>query len=177
VTSAIDLRHGPWTFGPHAGAHLLKADVAASTKGAGDYDLTVGNQHAQSARLNAGARLAGAFRTPWGVLTPHISADYVHDLADGVGAVDVRPRNYRLRSARRHRMRSWDCTDSPEAGYFVWSVGASAQIARAVSGFIDYRSFRECRQPRDQRTQLRFAFGRRALVEVEILPSAPCSFC
>jgi len=142
LTSAIDLRHGPWTFGPHAGAHLLKADVAALDEvGAGDYDLTVGNQHAQSARLNAGARLVGAFWTPWGALTPHITADYVHDLA-GVGAVDVRFARLPLAVGTSASNAAVGLrTDAPEAGYFVWSVGASAQIARAVSGFIDYRSF------------------------------------
>ena len=143
LTSAIDLRHGPWTFGPHAGAYLLKADVAALDEvGAGDYNLTVGSQHAQSARLNAGARLAAAFRTPWGVLTPHVTADYVHDLADGVGAVDVRFAGLPFApSASASRAAVGLRIDPPEAGYFVWSVGASAQLARAVSGFIDYRSF------------------------------------
>jgi uncharacterized protein YhjY with autotransporter beta-barrel domain len=143
LTSAIDLKHGPWTFGPHAGAYLLKADVAALDEfGAGDYDLTVGSQHAQSARLNAGARLAAALRTPWGVLTPHISADYVHDLADGVGAVDVRfARLLFASSASASQAAVGLRMDPPEAGYFVWSVGASAQLARAVSGFVDYRSF------------------------------------
>jgi len=144
VTSAFDLRHGPWVFGPHLGARFFDVDVARLDEvGAGDYDLTVGVQHAKSTRVNAGARLAVAFRVPWGVvLTPHVNADYVHDLDDGSAAVSVSFLNDPLATNQFGPTPAVELhTDQPEAGYFVWSVGASAQLARVLSGFVNYRSF------------------------------------
>ena len=31
-------------------------------------------------------------------------------------------------------------TDSPDADYFVWSTGVSAQLIHGISGFVSYRS-------------------------------------
>ena len=54
------------------------------------------------------------------MVTPYASADFIHDLdvLDGPSSMRV---------------------DRSGSGYFVWSVGAGAQLLRHVSGFLDYR--------------------------------------
>lgn len=136
LRSAFDFSSGPWLFGPNLGASFLNVDVARLGEvGAADYEMMVGRQNARSLRINAGGRLALTVRVPWGVVTPHVNADYVHDRNGRADTIGVRLRNdsfatdaVTLRTAR------------PGAGYFVWSVGASAQLARVLSGFISYQS-------------------------------------
>ncbi len=136
LTSVLDLRSGPWTFGPKLGAYFLDVDVdRVNEYGAGEWNLAVGNQHAQSLRLSAGAHLSLALDVPFGVLTPTINADFIRD-DDRAAAVDVR-----LPGDSTDRLVSPDAAFSQmDPGYFVWSVGASAKVAKALSGFVNYRS-------------------------------------
>jgi uncharacterized protein YhjY with autotransporter beta-barrel domain len=139
LSGAFDWKYGPWAFGPHAGAYYLDTDVGRLDEtGAGDYDVSVGNQTAQSLRVNAGAQLGVALRMPWGVLTPRFDADYVHDLADRDAIVDVSlaspTDSATLLDTSLRPLRS-------DPGYFVWSVGASTQWMKALSAFVSYRTF------------------------------------
>jgi outer membrane lipase/esterase len=139
LSGAFDWRYGAWAFGPHAGAYYLDADVSRLDEtGAGTYDINVGNQSAQSLRMNAGAQIGVALRTPWGVLTPTFDADYVHDLADRDQTVDVSlaslTDNSNSIDAALHPLRT-------DPGYFVWSVGASTQWMKSLSTFVSYRTY------------------------------------
>ena len=138
LAGAFDWICGPWAFTPRIGAQYLDADVdRLDETGAADYDLSVADQSAQSLRLNAGAQLGVALRLPWIALTPKVDADYVHDLADRADPIDVRftgdsPDGSIASSVRPTRT---------DAGYFVWSVGATAQWTKAISAFVSYRTF------------------------------------
>ena len=80
LTSALDLQHGGWRFGPKVGAYFLDVDVGRLSEfGAGAQDLSIAAQTAQSMRLTAGAYLSLALPVPFGVLTPNFNADYVRD--------------------------------------------------------------------------------------------------
>src|SRR5262249_51802033 len=88
--------------------------------------------------VNAGAQLGVALRLPWGVVTPRFDADYVHDLADRSQTVDV------SLASPNDATSVLDATLRPlrtDPGYFVWSVGASAQWMKALSAFVAYRTF------------------------------------
>ena len=135
LTSAFDLQSGPLKFAPRLGAYFVDVDVDPIDEfGAGDLDLGVGNQNAQSLRLSAGARLSLALHLPWGVVTPNVNADYVHD-ASRSAAVEL---NYRADPFDRFAP-SQVAAGAMNPGYLAWSVGASAQLARLISGFVDYR--------------------------------------
>ncbi len=137
LTSALDLQQGAWRFGPKLGAYYLDVDVGRLNElGAGDRDLWMGNQRAQSTRLTAGAYLSVALPVPFGVLTPNFNADYVRD---DVRAAAV---NGQFRSdPSTHLVLIPDpLPDALDPGYFVWSVGASAQFAKVLSGFVTYRT-------------------------------------
>jgi uncharacterized protein YhjY with autotransporter beta-barrel domain len=146
LSGAFDWRYGPWAFGPHAGAYYLDADVGRLDEaGAGNYDVSVGDQSAQSLRVNAGAQLGLALRMPWGgVLTPRFDADYVHDLADRDTLVDVSLASpsdpATLVDGTLRPLRS-------DPGYFVWSVGASTQWMKALSAFVSYRTYAGAEAP------------------------------
>ncbi len=137
LTSALDLQNGPWRFGPKVGAYFLDVGVGRlSELGAGAQDLSIGNQSAQSTRLTAGAYLSVALPVPFGVLTPNVNADYVRDNVRSA-AVDGQ-----LRSdpSTRLNLIPGASPDPLDPGYFVWSVGAKAQIAKVLSGFVTYRT-------------------------------------
>ncbi len=144
LAGAFDFKYGAWTFGPHIGASFLDAEVdPLDESGAGDYDLRVGKQSAQSIRFNAGAHLAlpsvalPLMPVPWNlVVTPHVNADFVRDVQSRAGAVEVRLADDQLSNVPVVLR-----PDRPAAGYLVWSVGAAAKLARDLSGFVDYRSF------------------------------------
>ncbi len=140
--SAFDFRYGPWMFGPHVGASFIDAHVAPLDEvGGGDYGLFVGSQSAQSLRFNAGAHLAlPALAIPGALVTPQLNADYVHDLDNRAGQVAVR-RAGELGIDGAQATNALLQIDRPDAGYFVWSVGATAKLTRALSGYVDYRSF------------------------------------
>ena len=137
LTSALDLQHGGWRFGPKVGAYFLDVDVGRLSEfGAGAQDLSIAAQTAQSMRLTAGAYLSLALPVPFGVLTPNFNADYVRDnvrspLVDGQLRADPLAHITLIPDA---------LPDALDPGYFVWSVGASAQFARALSGFVTYRT-------------------------------------
>jgi outer membrane autotransporter protein len=137
LTSALDLQHGAWRFGPKLGAYFLDVDVDRLNEyGAGAQDLSIGNQNAQSTRLTAGAYLSVALPVPFGVLTPNINADYVRDSVRSA-AVDGQ---FRTDPSTRLTLMP-DALPAPlDPGYFVWSVGAKAQFAKALSGFVTYRT-------------------------------------
>jgi len=137
LTSALDLQHGGWRFGPKVGAYFLDVDVGRLSEfGAGAQDLSIGAQSAQSMRLTAGAYLSLALPVPFGVLTPNFNADYVRDNVRSP-AVDGQLRA----DPSAHITLIPDAfPDALDPGYFVWSVGASAQFARALSGFVTYRT-------------------------------------
>ena len=141
LVGAFDWRYGPWAFGPRVGAYYLDTDVGRLDEtGAGDYDLSVGNQSAQSLRLNAGARLGVSVRLPWIVLTPRLDADYVHDVADRSQTVDVRLAG----DPSTDDGDSIDASLRPtrtDPGYFVWTVGATAQWTKLLSAFVSYRTY------------------------------------
>lgn len=137
LTSALDLQRGAWRFGPKLGAYFLDVDVGRLNEfGAGDQDLWMGNQRAQSTRLTGGAYLSIALPVPFGVLTPNFNADYVRD--------DVRSAavsgQFRTDPSTRLVLTPDTLPDALDPGYFVWSVGASAQFAKVLSGFVMYRT-------------------------------------
>jgi len=137
LRSALDLQHGAWRFGPKVGAYFLDVDVGRLNEyGAGAQDLSIGSQNAQSTRLTAGAYLSVALPVPFGVLTPNVNADYVRDTVRAA-AVDGQ-----LRSDPSTRLNLIPNAqpDPLDPGYFVWSVGAKAQFAKALSGFVTYRT-------------------------------------
>jgi uncharacterized protein YhjY with autotransporter beta-barrel domain len=138
LVGAFDWKYGPWAFAPRLGAQYLDADVdRLAETGGRDYDVTIDNQSAQSLRLNAGAQLRVAVRLPWIVLTPKVDADYVHDLADRTEPVDVQFSGAALDGSLDSSVRP----TRTDPGYFVWSVGATAQWMKAISAFVSYRTF------------------------------------
>ncbi|HET6472653.1 MAG TPA: autotransporter domain-containing protein, partial [Pseudomonadales bacterium] len=88
----------------------------------------------------AGARLGVSVRLPWIVLTPRLDADYVHDVADRNQTVDVRLAG----DPSTDDGDSIDASLRPtrtDPGYFVWTVGATAQWTKLLSAFVSYRTY------------------------------------
>ena len=137
LTSTFDFRYGGWMFGPRIGASIVDAQIDPFREVATqDYALAVGSQRAQSVRSSAGAQVSmPRVGVSWLSVTPRVSADFVWDLANRSDIVEVRLMNdFDRTSAAAMRV------DNSELGYFVWSVGAGAQVMRYLSGFVDYRS-------------------------------------
>jgi outer membrane autotransporter protein len=142
LASGFDLNRGKWTFGPHVGLYYVQADTDGfAERGAGGLNLVLDDQEATSFTVNAGGHLSYALTLPWGVLVPHLRADYVHEFEDSRETVNLRFAADPFSSDPTDPTPVIELeTDSPDPDYFVWSAGVSAQFIHGISGFITYRS-------------------------------------
>jgi uncharacterized protein YhjY with autotransporter beta-barrel domain len=137
LKSAFDFRYGAWTFGPRVSASWVDAEVDPLAEvGFGTDALAVGSQRARAVKSSAGALVSlPELHTPWLVVTPHASADFIRDLDSRSDLVDVRLPNDSGQPA--NALLPFDRSASSS---FVWSVGAAAKLSRELSGFVNYRS-------------------------------------
>jgi hypothetical protein len=98
--------------------------------------LAVGSQRARALKSSAGARVSlPELRTPWLVVTPHASADFVCDLDSRSDLVDVRV----MGDSGETSVTTLPVERSASSA-FIWTVGAAAKLSRELSGFVNYRS-------------------------------------
>lgn len=138
IGTGYDFRMGAWDFGPRANLQYLKSDTdsfteSASRSGAGSgWAVQMDSYEQEWLTLELGGRLGYTMKASWGILIPYVQLDYLHefdndsmvitgrfvaDLAgDGLSVV----------------------TDEPDRNYFRARIGASAQWANGVAGFVDY---------------------------------------
>lgn len=138
-----DFSRGGWTFGPHGGAYFFDVDVDGFREsGVTGLDLDIGGQNTQSFTVNAGGHLSYAWLTDWGVLVPNLKVDWVHEFEDDAETLAFSFVNDPFAGDPNDpspgiTLRS----DRPDANYFIWSVGTSAQFIFGVSGFVNYQSY------------------------------------
>jgi uncharacterized protein YhjY with autotransporter beta-barrel domain len=136
LKSAFDFKYGAWTFGPRVAASWVDVVVDPLEEvGVGTDALAVGSQRARAVKSSAGARVSlPELRTPWLIVTPHASADFVRDLDSRSDLVDVR-----LMTDSGETATSLPVERSASSS-FVWTIGAAAKLSRELSGFVNYQS-------------------------------------
>jgi uncharacterized protein YhjY with autotransporter beta-barrel domain len=141
IAAGYDLTRGPWTVGPHLGTDYFDVNVGrVREQGAGALDMMIGQQSAKSFTVNAGGHLSYVYSASWGVLVPHARFDLVREMERDRYLMNVRLAadpftNDPLAPSPSITLQS----DRPDASYFVWSAGASAQLVHGIAGFVSYQ--------------------------------------
>ena len=91
LSAGYDFLVGGLTISPNLGFFYIDTTIDGFTEsGAGGLNLIYDEQKFKSLTGNAGLRLTYAWNVSWGVLLPHLRADYVREFEDDVDVFGVR---------------------------------------------------------------------------------------
>jgi len=140
--TGYDFTPNAWVFGPHAGANYTELETDKYTEtGAQGLNLTVERQTATSLTSNLGFHVSYTFTPEWGVITPYLRADWVHEFEDDAEIIEVGFASDPLRNDPTNPTQPiLVATDERDTDYFVYSAGFSVQLIRGVAGFMNYRT-------------------------------------
>ena len=135
LDGGYEFRSGNWTFGPTAGLQYVHLDINSFTEGgAGDADLTLNEQHADSLR----SKLGGAVRYNWAwyggkvTATPHLSASWQHEYLDNSSGITSQFQGQGLGSFTVK-------TTNVDRDAALIDVGLDTQWNKALTVFVDYQ--------------------------------------
>ena len=119
-----------------AAASRFYQQLGFTETGAGGLNLIYDEQTFKSFTGNAGLRLTYAWNLAWGVLLPHLRADYVREFEDDVDVFGVRFANDPNAASTPPVLVA---TDNPDQSYWRLAGGFSAQFRHGISGYIEYQ--------------------------------------
>jgi outer membrane lipase/esterase len=129
VGSGYNANVGPLTFGPMARVDYIGVHIDGYHEtGAGPSNARVGSQTIESLTMNLGGQAMYAISLGWGVLSPFVRAEWVHEF---------------LGDSRKVTGSVGDAivtvqTNNPDRDYFNLGAGASVTLRGGVSAFLDY---------------------------------------
>jgi outer membrane autotransporter protein len=137
LSAGYDFLVGGLTISPNLGFFYIDTTIDGFTEsGAGGLNLIYDEQKFKSLTGNAGLRLTYAWNLSWGVLLPHLRADYVREFEDDVDVFGVRFANDPNAASTPPVLVA---TDNPDQSYWRLAGGFSAQFKHGVSGYIEYQ--------------------------------------
>ena len=137
LSMGYDFLLGGMTISPNVGVFYIDTTIDSFTEeGAGGLNLIYDEQKFKSMTGNAGLRLTYAWNVSWGVLLPHLRADYVREFEDDVDVFGVR---FAADPNAASTPPVLVATDNPDRSYWRLAAGFSAQFKHGVSGYIEYQ--------------------------------------
>jgi outer membrane autotransporter protein len=137
LSMGYDFLLGGMTISPNVGFFYIDTTIDGFTEnGAGGLNLIYDEQKFKSMTGNAGVRLTYAWNVSWGVLLPHLRADYVREFEDDVDVFGVR---FAADPNAASTPPVLVATDNPDQSYWRLAAGFSAQFQHGVSGYIEYQ--------------------------------------
>jgi outer membrane autotransporter protein len=137
LSMGYDFLAGGLTISPNVGFFYIDTTIDGFTEGgAGGLNLIYDEQKFKSMTGNAGLRLTYAWNVSWGVLLPHLRADYVREFEDDVDVFGVR---FAADPNAASTPPVLVATDNPDQSYWRLAAGFSAQFKHGVSGYIEYQ--------------------------------------
>lgn len=132
-----DFLLGGLTLSPTAGFFYIDGTIDGFTeKGAAGLNLVYDEQQFKSLTSNVGMRLTYAWKTRWGVVLPHMRADFVREFEDDVDVFGVRfAADPNAASAPPLLIQ----TENADQSYWRVTLGCSAQFQHGVSAYIEYQ--------------------------------------
>lgn len=135
VNTGYDWSFGALTVGPSVRVNYVHVDVDRfSERGAGDFDLKVKSQTAESLTTSLGGEISYAVSVPFGVLTPLVRFEWEHEYKGGSrltsGTLLTDP-TQTLFSVR---------TDTPDRDYFNLGAGITGTFPGGWSTFLYYET-------------------------------------
>ena len=137
LSMGYDFLAGGLTISPNVGVFYIDTTIDSFTEdGAGGLNLIYDEQKFKSMTGNAGLRLTYAWNVSWGVMLPHLRADYVREFEDDVDVFGVR---FAADPNAASTPPVLVATDNPDQSYWRLAAGFSAQFKHGVSGYIEYQ--------------------------------------
>jgi outer membrane autotransporter protein len=137
MSGGYDFLIGGLTVSPTLGVFYIDAQIDEFTEsGARGLNLIYDEQRFKSLTGNLGLRATFAWNLSWGVLLPHVRADFVREFEDDV---DV----FGIRFAADPNAASTPPilveTENPDTSYWRFAGGFSAQFKYGLSGYVEYQ--------------------------------------
>ncbi|HKR36561.1 MAG TPA: autotransporter domain-containing protein [Steroidobacteraceae bacterium] len=137
LSAGYDFLAGGLTISPNLGFFYIDTTIDGFTEsGAGGLNLIYDEQKFKSLTGNVGLRLTYAWNVSWGVLLPHLRADFVREFEDDVDVFGVRFASDPNAASTPPVLVA---TDNPDTSYWRLAAGFSAQFKGGVSGYIEYQ--------------------------------------
>jgi outer membrane autotransporter protein len=137
LSAGYDFLAGGLTISPNLGFFYIDTTIDGFTEsGAGGLNLIYDEQKFKSLTGNVGLRLTYAWNVSWGVLLPHLRADFVREFEDDVDVFGVR---FAADPNAASTPPVLVATDNPDQSYWRLAAGFSAQFKHGVSGYIEYQ--------------------------------------
>ena len=141
VGGGYDFNRGPWTFGPHSTLDYVRINVdgfqetmSNPTAPGGGLAASINSTTQTWLTLALGGKASYAHSATWGVLTPYIGADWLHEFRgdsqqiQGGFVNSPNSRNFNL------------ITDNPDRNYFRINLGVTAIFVHGLIGYFDYET-------------------------------------
>ncbi|HEU4654434.1 MAG TPA: autotransporter domain-containing protein, partial [Steroidobacteraceae bacterium] len=137
LSGGYDFVHGGLTISPNLGAFYINATIDSFAEtGAGGLNLLYDDQNFRSLTGTAGLRMSYAWKRSWGVLLPHLRADFVQEFADETDVFAVRfAADPDVDNAPPILVE----TKNPDNSYWRLAGGFSFQLAHGLSGYLEYQ--------------------------------------
>jgi outer membrane autotransporter protein len=137
MSGGYDFLWGRFTLSPTAGVYYIDATLDSFTEtGAGGLNLIYDEQNFSSLTLNVGLRMTMPVNVPFGVLMPHLRADFVREMKDDVEVFGVRLAADPNAASNPPILIE---TANPDASYWRFAAGVSAQFKFGISGYLEYQ--------------------------------------
>lgn len=137
VSGGYDFLIGGLTLSPTFGVFYIDAQIDELTeRGAGGLNLIYDEQQFKSLTANLGLRATFAWNLSWGVLLPHLRADYVREFEDDVDVFGIRFASDPNAASTPPILVE---TENPDTSYWRFAAGFSAQFKYGVSGYVEYQ--------------------------------------
>jgi outer membrane autotransporter protein len=140
ISGGYDFARGPFTFVPSLGFYDIQTRVDAFREtGAGGLDLAYDGKTYRSSTANAGVRATYAWKLPWAVVIPQVSAQFVREFQKSVEAFGIRFANDPFADSSNPTPPIIVYTDVPDRSYWRVSAGFSAQFRHDISAYAEYQ--------------------------------------
>ncbi len=144
-----EFSRGAWRYGPYVRLNYLKSEIdayaedladASSTAPGSGLALQVDEQDIESFTSVLGGQVTYAFSTGFGILTPHLRLDWVHEYANDDGDITAHILNVPDDPEVTQFNTIVIPTDDPDRDYFNLGLGLSTVFPRGILGFVDYET-------------------------------------
>lgn len=133
MTSGFNFSKGGLTLTPQIRVDYTNTQIDAldeNKQGAKGWALHIDKQSIESLQTAAGLQLAYAINLPWGVISPMVRAEYVHEFQNDSRNISA----HYVQGKKQFNI----ITDSPDRDFIVASAGLSAQFVHGISAFVNY---------------------------------------
>lgn len=135
LAGGYDFNNGGFNYGPYARVAYFQSSIDAYNEtGAQGLNLRVSEHESDSLETVLGIQLSRAISHSFGVIVPHVKAEWHHEFLNRQRSFDIRyvndPRNNIYSSQ----------TDTPERDFLNISAGLSADLKYGFQTFFDYET-------------------------------------